>query len=227
MKKTLEYDSPVPSTRYENVDEAARRLVGGVVIFNNLPYIVANIREGMVADLSSVNPNISSPPEPVSLEDPGFNYFKEFPTGYLNVMTERGRSIPSFFDRIPARRVRHSLASENSSFRNEIGSQNWATIVSTTGFAEMTQGIYPTIDDLFQQFNPNNPPKGMSGHGFALSRNFCVILRSSVLEILAPDFVSVGWIVSDDTIVLPKRNHFMEQQVTESGVFNGLTVRVL
>lgn len=228
----MKFDSPVPETRYESADEASRRLIGGIVVFKDKPYHVVNISSDLLATLASTN-SIShpNPLNPIPLSDPGFNYFKDFPSGYYNHEGGgSGRDIyPTYFDRLPARRVRHSMTSENTMARTLSGPLQFNDVVSRIGFIEMVGRVYPTLSDLFALVppNPTNRKKTRELTGLALSRDFAVILSGGLLKVYSPDWTFVGVIVSEDSFVIPKHVGFIEEAVRESGVFDGLTVKVL
>jgi hypothetical protein len=141
---------------FEDLEQAKFRLLGSVVFYKGEPMWVDDVMAGRNGDnipRVTISHPVSGDTSRKFITSPHFNRFRPPPLGFLNYF-EGGVTSCSYCTRLPIRRSLQGLSSDNFSAvpvrPNVDAGPSLSRAIKSPSFVEMTQGIYPTVDEAFE-----------------------------------------------------------------------------
>lgn len=182
---------------YGTREEAERRLHGTIIGFDGVPVTVVEITGRTAIRVGFVRHPFTGNTEYAELDDPRFNRFETLPLGFVNYFDRTTGMNTAFAERLPVRRQKQGLSNENLNVSTLVGGLrlDYSRVTASEAFAEMTAGVYPTMDAALEAMVP--------GSSVAVSRDFALRQAEGGLVSLFCRREEVGLLFRGDVYVQP------------------------
>lgn len=218
---------------YDNLDEARRRLLRTVVLYDGKPCYIWDINENsdgifrlfitmLPFSGATARPVAEDTPDEMPVPPPGtvirkkinskkFNNFRPIELGFINFFGQdnNGRDVvnATYSSRIPTRRGYQGLARETCSFitLNTGRSITLTEAITSDAFVEMVNDEYPPWNAVLDVLNFHQ--------SIAVSKDFAISMEDFPLLYYKTDVV--GLIMPDGTIYLKKDRCYLTDLIQE------------
>lgn len=206
---------------FTDIEQATLRLTGSVILFDNEPHYVYEIREASdgipTAKMFKCPVNVSNLTASAliqkKLSDPGFGKFRPISPGFVNFFegcpfTGRVSYHASFLDRVPVRRTKQGLSRENTQVLNPKDSMDFRGLLSSQSFCDMVANKYPEYGDAVEAL--------VTDSSIAVSRRFAVGLLGTGQPTLFKQDEQVGMFRGKDEVLLYPKFKYLREEIIET-----------
>ena len=205
--------------------QASERLAGSVILYDNLPHYVAEIRGGYADDVPrafmsrGVNYNTSGKLIQRKLDSSKFARFRELPPmGWVNLRPSKGGPARAvFLSRISVRRMAHGLSDNNcrvfdpSYNPTRLGGYSFMSVFADPGYEDACAGKYPDMSDIHLNLNDEESA--------AYSPLYAIVRDSEGLTWLYRKDKKIGLFSGTDTLNLLRTGRCFIEELTEDPRF--------